>query len=88
MMVPRIHLNGTAKSDLTTALELAYRALMSAKQALVDTCPHARDYYIISDTAYQQARTEYLARLKDLETVQDELLTLYTAIQDGKHGNV
>jgi hypothetical protein len=80
MMTPTIHLNGTSKEALTGALEEACNALFKAQEALGETAPNARDYYVQSDRAFEQARTEHNARADKLREVYTEIQLMWEAI--------
>ncbi len=93
MIAPMIHLNGDTKQTLQTNLINASRAIGKAMDALRETLPHGRNYYmILTDgetpctytNAYRQARSEYVARMESLRKVNDELLTIFGAIEKGK----
>ena len=93
MIAPMIHLNGDTKQTLQTNLINAHQAIAQAIKKLRETSPHGRNYYpILMDneksctytSAYYQARAEYVARMESLRKVNDELLTIYTAIEKGK----
>ncbi len=86
LQVPSIHSNGTSRESLTYALHNAYIALDTARRALIETCPHGRDYYIrdngeVCGATYQLAREQYFSRMKRLTDIQAELLMIYSGIQ-------
>jgi len=82
MMIPTVHLNGTGKGHLLGELEAAHRAIGGAIDALAQVTVHGRDYYVQGDQAYRQARTEMDRRLAALRAVQDDVLTMHTAIEE------
>lgn len=84
LTVPCVHMNGTSKTSLQEALIAAVYDLQKARKSLIETAPHARDYYVISDTAYLPARAEYISRLTRLKAVEDELTAIYGAIDAGR----
>lgn len=79
MMLPTIHLNGSAPAHLRENYERAYRAVGEAIDALQQAHPNARDYYPQGPHAIKQAQEEHERRLKTLEEMRTELLTLYEA---------
>ena len=81
MMYPRVHLNGTSRKELLEQYEQAYRALDAAYAMLRGAFPHARDYYVISDSAYSVARHEHEARMQALAQVKADMLDIYQAIE-------
>jgi hypothetical protein len=83
LIVPAVHLNGTGKNDLLDALEKAYRACNDAYDALRQTAPNGRDYYVYGPDAYSRARDEHLQRMRAIDTVVKELEGLAIGIQDG-----
>lgn len=83
MQIPMVHLNGTGHKGLTEQYESAYRAVNSAVDALALIAPHGRDYYLQEDpAAYTKARGEHIDRMTRLQSVADELLALYRAVDD------
>lgn len=81
MITPTVHLNGTSRADLDKQYEDAYRALGEVVDVVQRAAPNARDYYVQSPDAYTQARDEHVARLKKLQDVRDEMLTLFESVQ-------
>jgi hypothetical protein len=80
MMIPTIHLNGTAKQDLMDALSDAFFAIGQAQRKLESTIPNGRDYYPQAPDAVYKATEEYCARWQKLEDVKRELDQLREAI--------
>jgi hypothetical protein len=80
MMIPTIHLNGTAKQDLMDALSDAYFAIGEAQRKLADTAPNGRDYYPQGGEAIYTATEEHRARWQKLEDVRRELDELRNGI--------
>ena len=83
-VVPTIHLNGTAKRDLQEAIATAGAAILKAEEALRGTCPHARDYYVQPVNGFTRAVEEYVSRKSRLESVYQELVAVFSAIDHGK----
>ena len=83
LTTPTIHRNGTPRSDLQQRYEVAYRMLTAALQALVDTAPHGRDYYLQEIGAIERAIREHEARLAAVAQVRDELLLLHDSCSEG-----
>ena len=81
MMIPTVHLNGTAKKNLLEELHEASTALRAAEVVLQQVTVHGRDYYVQGPHAYGQARTEMDARLAALTNLQYEIQTMYQEIQ-------
>lgn len=84
MIVPTVHLNGTAASALEDQLHDAIYHLNRGLEVLQDAAPHARDYVaspssyfggpIVCDgTAFIVAQREHVARVKRVEDVVAEL---------------
>jgi hypothetical protein len=68
--LPRLHLNGTGQEMLVSGYAKARRATQAAETALAEIEFNARDYYVISDTAYSEARakrTEMFAKLHEVQ---------------------
>jgi hypothetical protein len=79
MLVPTIHLNGTARSELHANYCRAYEALSDAMHELGKTAPHGRDYYPQSPTAINHAIEEHRARCDALQSVKAQILELCLA---------
>lgn len=73
MMVPTIHLNGTSKEQLLTAIVEAHSALLQAEGKLAETAPNGRDFYTQGAVAHTKAMDEHVSRYQRLETVRKEL---------------
>jgi hypothetical protein len=82
MIAPMVHLNGTGIDELIRQVRTAVEAIDTAIEACKQAAPHARDYYLISDSAVLQATCEHLARLRKLEEVHNELSVIWRAIFD------
>lgn len=84
MIAPRVHMNGTSRKSLLESIIEASQTISLAIGALRNTAPHGRDYYVISDIAYVQARAEYEARLTRLHETNKELIAMYRAIEQNE----
>ena len=84
MTAPTVHLNGTGADDLAAGYRTAYQALDEAINVVHKaTAPHARDYYVQRDpNAASTAQEQHQARIAALLAVRDELLALWTAVED------
>jgi hypothetical protein len=81
MMLPTIHLNGTAGADLQDQITDAMLALHTAIKALQAAGPNGRDYYVQQDvTAFAQAQQQHWDRLAKLEAVQVDLVAIAESI--------
>jgi hypothetical protein len=47
--LPTVHLNGTAKEDLSRSYYYASRALRTFREAFSESICHGRDYYVSQD---------------------------------------
>ncbi len=71
---PCIHLNGTSQDSLLETRSDAYYALQLAYDAVKQTAPNGRDYYVAGDDkALQQATDQHMARLKAIEVVMKSI---------------
>jgi hypothetical protein len=85
MIVPTIHLNGTSKVALLAALELAYDALGEAYDAIKETAPNGRDYYVQGPNAITVAGIEHHDRLKKVDEVREEIAEIINRVdQQGR----
>lgn len=83
-LAPYVHLNGTSRQALLEQLRDAKAAVEAAREALQMASPHARDYYVISDTAFAQANREHCSRRDRLTSVLEELTEIYIDIYRDK----
>jgi uncharacterized membrane protein YdfJ with MMPL/SSD domain len=73
MILPTIHMNGTAASDLYQENRNAAHALREALRQLHNAAPNGRDYYPQGPAAINVALAEHGARIELLERVLEEL---------------
>jgi hypothetical protein len=85
LTAPRVHLNGTGRSALERQYEAALEALSKAIDALGETSPNARDYYVIEPGAFSRAMGEHAARVRSLRDVQGQLYWLREALDEGEN---
>lgn len=64
--LPVVHLNGTGLQTLLGEYKTALRSLEQAKQAVLGTTCHGRDYYPKGDTAYLRAHSQRQAAIYHL----------------------
>ncbi len=82
MLIPTVHLNGTAGEDLLDQYGSAIEAVREAIDAVCDTGPNARDYYVQGPDAGLAAQREHKARVAALKRVRDELTAIAEGVQD------
>lgn len=82
MLIPTVHMNGTAGEVLCDQYTAAADAVRKAIDAVCDAGPNARDYYVQGTDAALIAQHEHEARVKTLKTVRDELAAIMEGIQD------
>ncbi len=82
MQLPCIHLNGTSKVSLITALCTASDALYVACKALRQTAPNGRDFYPLGPGAFSKAEEEHRSRLQRLDAIKAEIDALTIAINE------
>lgn len=73
LTLPSIHLNGTGRTMLAEGYQRAYTAAQDAIRAFNEIEFNARDYYVQSDSAWPQARTERVIALRHLNEVREYL---------------
>jgi acyl-CoA reductase-like NAD-dependent aldehyde dehydrogenase len=83
MRIPTIHLNGTSKDAIASAIEEAVAALRAAAEKLGETAPNGRDYYPQGPEAIGEAVREHASRMQRLATVQTELMEIWESLTDG-----
>lgn len=81
MKTPTIHLNGTSADALLSQYAAAYKAVDDALNALAQSAPHGRDYYVQEQNAYEEAREEHRERLNKLRHVRGELVEIMRSIE-------
>lgn len=82
MLVPTVHLNGTTGEVLLDQYTSAAHAVQKAIDAVCDSGPNARDYYVQGPDAGLAAQREHEERVKALKGVRDELAAIMEGIQD------
>jgi len=82
MMVPTVHLNGTASEDLIEQLCDVSRALAEAIAVMQKAAPNGRDYYPQGPEAIKKALAEHAARLEMVDAVQREIEMLAERIEE------
>lgn len=80
MLIPTIHLNGTSRGELVEQNLESFRAIGLAIEALYKAAPNGRDYYTQGPGAIHQALSEHADRVRRLENVRQEILTIAEAI--------
>lgn len=82
MQFPRIHLNGSAPSNLADQYITAHNAVDDAIRALEAIDCNARDYYPIGPDAFIVARKEHVARVAALAQVKADMEAIVLNIQE------
>ena len=82
MLIPTIHLNGTAGEVLRDQYAAAAEAVRKAIDAVCEAGPNARDYYVQGPDAPLAAQREHEARVKALKGVRDDLAAIVEGLQD------
>lgn len=82
MLIPTVHMNGTAGEVLRDQYAAAAEAVRKAIDALCDAGPNARDYYVQGPDARQAAQREHETRVAALKRVRDELAAIAEGLQD------
>jgi hypothetical protein len=82
LILPTVHLNGTAKEALMDSLTEARSALRGAIEKLEAAAPHQRDYYPQGAGAYEFARGQHQGRVAKLSGVSEQLASMLEALED------
>lgn len=77
---PTVHMNGTSREDLLDGYLKAYWAIRNAREVVILSGPHGRDYYPQGDHAINRATQEHVSRVRRLEDIQLELSELANAV--------
>lgn len=73
---PIIHWNGTSAEALISDLTAALEKIQEAKQALCQTAPNLRDYYLHEgdfNEVFESAKKAHFARLQMLDAIANQL---------------
>ncbi len=84
--IPTIHLNGSSAEHMLGDYRSARTAIRSAVEAVQQTAPNGRDYYVMLPGAYERALHEHRERLAALKKIDDELLAIAMGIMDQRRG--
>jgi hypothetical protein len=82
VLIPTVHLNGSSGEVLLDQYTTAAEAIRKALDAVCNSGPNARDYYVQGPDAALAAQREHEARLASLKRVRDELAAIAEGIQD------
>lgn len=88
LAIPTVHLNGTSKQSLLDGYLAAVNAVRIAEQAVAETWPHARDYYMQpalepgGGTKATLAADQHEDRLRRLAAVLAELEAIAEGVSD------
>jgi hypothetical protein len=73
MILPTIHLNGSAPEALLNAARKAAELLREAEAALAEMAPNGRDYYLQGEAAWGMAQAQHRARIEALRATRVEV---------------
>lgn len=84
LTMPTLHLNGSGYRNL----DKQYREALTKIEEAYDSIPvpHARDYYVQDDGAFERARDQFQKRSENLMAVRNELHEIYRDIQKQNRG--
>ena len=82
MMLPTVHMNGTAGSELEAKYLEAYKALNFGLTKLSECNPNGRDYYPQGNDAINLASKEHTERLRRIKSVLDEIYQIYDHVAE------
>ena len=82
MLIPTVHLNGTAGEVLRDQYAAAAEAVRKAIDAVCNAGPNARDYYVQGPDAGLAAQREHEEHVASLKRVRDDLAAIVEGIQD------
>lgn len=84
LKVPTVHLNGSGFENLHEQYLEGVRALNEALDKI--PVPHARDYYVQEDGAFEEAREQFHQQRAKVKDVLDELRAIYREIARQQRG--
>ena len=79
--LPTIHSNGTSRKTLTKEYGEALDAFDSAISKIRNIQFHSRDYYVKSDTAFEEAKAEREEIFRQLNYIREYLFNHYTHLE-------
>jgi len=82
VLIPTVHMNGTAGEDLLDQYAGAVEAMREALDAVCEAGPNARDYYVQGPDAALAAQREHEVRVASLKRVRNDLAAIVEGIQD------
>ena len=82
LTAPTVHLNGTSGNELADGYMKAAVAIQTAIEAIYETYPNERDYYLQEPGAHARACNEAIERAKRLICVRDAMLGLYETVME------
>lgn len=79
---PTIHLNGSSSQTLVEGFGKAAHAIRAAIDAVAETAPHMRDFYVQEDgeALFRHAQAQHRARLIALGTVLVDIESLGVSV--------
>lgn len=76
LTIPTIHLNGTSRNELHRQWSEAWDAIQIAYEAIKQSGPNGRDYYLDGPQALSAAVGDHMRRLQRIQDVMDEFQLL------------
>lgn len=77
IMVPSVHMNGDTREELVRINRAAYLAATKLIDALYESAPNGRNYYVQGDDAMSKAMAQHRARVARAEGIKAELAEIY-----------
>lgn len=81
LVLPIVHLNGTSRGSLISDRRDVVEALDTARQALANAAPNARDYYP-EPGRFEKAVEQHARRMKNLWDLEAEIQAEVEALVD------
>jgi len=82
VLIPTVHLNGSSGEVLLDQYTTAAESIRKALDAVCNSGPNARDYYVQGPDVALAAQREHEARIASLKRVRAELAAIAEGIQD------
>lgn len=82
LMIPAVHLNGASRAELERGYSAALDALRAAADAVAETAPNGRDYYVYGRDAFTCAQYEHKARMSNVHVARDQVEVILMALMD------
>jgi hypothetical protein len=79
---PSVHLNGSGAKYLKEGCEAVLESLRNTRETMAQNGPHARDYYVLGQDAFSNARDQHRLNLLMIDRLVTHYEQMWLAIDD------